>query len=107
MRYRIEQPRAVLEEVKTLIQKVARLDSSRRAQFLDAFKTILQKLETDPAAWGEPERTLPHFKLTIYHGLYSVLSVYYTVLEEQKTVVIQRIKTTLSFPPENAPDENA
>jgi hypothetical protein len=107
MKYKIEHSRALLEEVKALVKKVARLDSSRRAQFLEAFKTVLQELETDPAAWGEPERTFPHFKLTLYHGHYSVLSVYYVILEDQKIVMIQRVKTTLPLPPANGPAESA
>jgi hypothetical protein len=105
--YRISNSGAVKSRIKALLARVDRLDSERRKKVRDAFRAIFARLSHEPLTWGEPERTLPHFKLTIYHVVHSVLSVYYTVIEEQRVVLIQSVETVQSFPLDNGPDENA
>src|SRR5262249_45019464 len=97
----------LLDKVKVWTKKVAQVDVSKQMQLIEALKTVFHKLQTYPTRWGEPERTLPGQKLNVYHGVHSILSVYYIVLEEQRTVVLQDLKLVPSFLLESGLDENA
>jgi hypothetical protein len=104
--YRIDHSAALLNKIKVWTERLAHQDRSIQLRFLEAFKAILERLQADPMNWGEPEKTLPERGLIIYHGLYSVLNVYYTVVEEHRTVVLQDIELIHSFSLECGLDEN-
>jgi len=97
-------------EMKRLGQLLARadlLDTKRRRQVRRALKHVFHKLRTEPLTWGEQEQSLPHSGLPIYHALHSILNVYYTVVKEQHSVVIQTIRCNIPLPQEDGPDETA
>jgi hypothetical protein len=105
-RYRLDHSRALLERLRVLTDRVSQLDESRRARFTASFREVIGRLESSPLVWGEPQRNLPALGLTIYHAVHKMISVHYTVLQEERVVVIQKFEVTPSFFPQNRPDEN-
>jgi hypothetical protein len=50
---------------------------------------MIEKLETDPLAWGDPNYRLREMNLVICHRVYSMIDVYYGVHETEPFVFIK------------------
>ena len=62
------------------------------AQFLAAFRLILQRLHRDPLIFGEPIYRLPALRLAVRQAMVSPLFVDYAVHEELPIVFIRGFK---------------
>lgn len=105
--YEISSSGAEVLRLRHMLAQANRLDPEARRKFRRAFRHVFRKLRAEPLTWGEREYTLPHSGLPIYHALHAVFNVYYTVLEGQRSVVIQQIQCTITLPGESSPDEAA
>jgi hypothetical protein len=60
--------------------------------YADALETILDKLEAEPAEWGEPYYHPHHQGSTVRHASVRSVFVEYVVFEEERVVMIMQIK---------------
>jgi hypothetical protein len=67
-------------------------------EYVDALKTISQKLADQPLAWGDPQYRLPALGLLICHRVHSLLHVWYGVDEESRIVYLEEIKPRPGHP---------
>ncbi|HVS39258.1 MAG TPA: hypothetical protein VMS17_27120 [Gemmataceae bacterium] len=56
-----------------------------------AVKAMHDHLETDPQEWGDPHNRLPHSGLILYHGVQSLLHVFYAVDPVRRLVFVRDI----------------
>jgi hypothetical protein len=61
-------------------------------RFLTALRAVVERLQRDPHAFGEPLYRLPALKLLVYHGVLAPLVVDYGVHEEQPLVFIRGVR---------------
>ena len=60
--------------------------------YVEAVKFIHNRMSTDPLVWGDPQNWLRHLRLTLYHGTYDPLHVFYAVDEQRRIVYVREIK---------------
>jgi hypothetical protein len=62
------------------------------AAYLTAVRSMHYHMMTDPLVWGDPQNWLRHLRLTLYHGTYDPLHVFYAVDEQRRIVYVREIK---------------
>lgn len=62
------------------------------ADFLDAFKDIVRRLETDPFDFAEPLFRLPNLKLRVRHGSVRPLVVDFAIHDDEAIVFVKGLK---------------
>jgi len=72
------------------VQEQASIEG-RGEDVLNAFRAIVNKLETDPNDFGEPLYRLPALRMQIRHGVILPLFVDYGVCEDRPLVFLRRI----------------
>jgi hypothetical protein len=82
-----QQTRTVL---KRLHQDAAKKGTG--AQFVSAFRRIVERLERDPLAFGEPLYHLPILKLEVRQAVVDALVVVYGVHKDKPLVLIRSFK---------------
>lgn len=75
--YRVELTHALTERIQALHRVAA--DQGRAASFRQALRFIIDHLEIDPLACGEPSYPLPALGLTVRTIVRAPLVVHYTV----------------------------
>lgn len=73
-------------------QHLEAAQTGKGPQFLAALRQIIQRLQTDPLTFGEPQYRLPALKLSLRHAVVSPLVVDYAVHEDRPLVFIRGFK---------------
>jgi hypothetical protein len=68
------------------------IQAGRGAQFLAAFRQIMERLQKDPLVFGEPLYHLPSLQLLVRQAVVLPLVVDYAVHEDRRVVFIRGIK---------------
>jgi hypothetical protein len=92
-RYTIQQPTAVIRAIHELGKKAARAGITKK--FVEALKTIMAKLATEPLTWGEPRYHPKKKGSVVCQAVCKPLSIHYVVFEVERAVVIL---TIVGFP---------
>jgi hypothetical protein len=58
---------------------------------VEAFRRIVQRLESDPLEFGEPLHRLPALRMRIRHGAILPLSIHFAVAEDHALVFLKGI----------------
>jgi hypothetical protein len=99
-KYTVDRLPAVTVHIRRLLAKAKQLDIG--PQVLDAFETIVTKLETMPFEWGDPEYATKHAGGLVLHGLLRPFCVQYVAYERQRVVCILKISVFRGHPLEAA-----
>jgi hypothetical protein len=89
-RYKVTAPGPVKESLHDLMQKA--LQRGMYDAVVAAAKTIAQRLQADPLAFGDPTFRMSALKLLMHTVIVPPLVVTYGVHEEQPHVFIREIK---------------
>jgi hypothetical protein len=84
--YRVDRLSQVTAQVRFLADKANRLGLG--GVYVAALKQILEKLQTEPLAWADPEYHTIHEGGTVCHAIQSPLLVRYVVYEPERVVCI-------------------
>jgi hypothetical protein len=88
--YRIVYPEKVRGQILALTERTTAIGSY--PQFLQALRAIVQRLTSDPLAWGDPNYRLRNLDLVKCHGIHSILHVYYAVDEQRRIVYLTDVQ---------------
>jgi hypothetical protein len=61
-------------------------------EYVAALRKIIDKLQNEPLQWGDPEYDFNKPGACVCHGICDPLFVQYAVFEEERTVIIMKIK---------------
>jgi len=78
------------ERARQLHQEAA--ESGAGQQFVQAMRTIVQRLQSEPMNFGEPLDRLPSLKLQVRQGIVAPVVVDFAVHEERPLVFIRGLK---------------
>lgn len=63
-----------------------------REAFVSAMRIIIEKLQTEPSKWGDPEYNLRKPGGCVYHGILDPVIVKYAVYEHEKIVLLMKVR---------------
>jgi hypothetical protein len=92
-RYTVDRLPSVTEQIRRLVGRAKQLGIG--SQVLDTLESIVEKLETMPLEWGDPEYATKHGGGLVLHGIQSPFIVQYVTFEQQRVVCILKL---LVFP---------
>jgi hypothetical protein len=87
--YGVHCSKATLDSIKLLHNKASDLDIGE--QFVDAIRTINERLRYEPIRFGEPLYHLPTKEGLVCLGSVAPLAVRYAVYEDKRLVFILRV----------------
>jgi hypothetical protein len=88
--YRVDRVRRVVDQIRELGDRAATLGISEN--YLSALRAILERLQTSPLDWGDPEWRTKRKGGYVCHGILPPLVVHYVVFEPERVVCILNIK---------------
>jgi hypothetical protein len=88
--YRVEFSGDLLDRARELGRQATR--QGRGQEFAAALRRVIDRLETDPAGWGEPVFRLRHLGLTVYRAADIPLHVGYGLDPQQHIVYVQALE---------------
>jgi hypothetical protein len=62
-----------------------------KKEFLDSIEFIIEKLSEEPLGWGDPLYSYKAMDLSLCHGIYFLLHIYYAVDENKQIVYVQEL----------------
>ena len=79
-----------LPTVAEEIQELASIATDRGLKeiFLSALTAAIERLQTEPSGWGDPEYNLHKPGATKYHGILEPVILHYIVFEHEKVVLL-------------------
>lgn len=86
-RFTLSMSEAVKDHVRVLFQAASHRGIGE--EFAAAYPRILERLQTAPRSFGEPEYTLYSMRLVVYKGALAPLVVSYAVHEDQPLVFVR------------------
>lgn len=90
--YQITKINAVVQAIRGIIS--SEKDWEKRNALADALEAIVDRLRTDPLAWGDPQYRTKKEGGLICRGLYPPFSVHFAVYELERVVCVLDIKLT-------------
>jgi hypothetical protein len=91
-RYTIGISVAIREQLKSWGELSTRL--YRQSDYLAAVREMNDRLEHDPATWGDPLKSLHGMKANLFRRYGPILMVFYAVHDERLVVLVQRVVLT-------------
>ena len=89
-RYTVDRLPGVTLQIRRLVGRAKQLGIG--PQVLDTLETIVQKLETMPLEWGDPEYATKQGGGLVLHGVQSPFIVQYVTFEQQRVVCILKLR---------------
>ena len=89
-RYELDRASEVDRQVRDLAARAVAL--GMREQFFAALKTVIRRLEQDPADWGDPERLTRRPGGMVYHANSPPLLVRYIVYQPERVVCLLSVR---------------
>jgi hypothetical protein len=89
-KYRVDRLVAVTEQIRELAAKSA--EKGRQLDFLEILKSILAELTNKPLEWGDPEYRTRKKGGIVCHRARPPWFVRFAVFEEERVVMILKIK---------------
>ena len=77
MKFRISHGHQVKEQIQHLHQSAKK--ANLHAEYIWALKQIVQHLEENPLAWGDPEYNLKHEGSVVCHGIVKPLVMRFAI----------------------------
>jgi|GEM_PF-4507795 len=89
-KFKVDRLSSVTLQIQQLVEKAKRLGMGR--QILDVLESIVEKLETNPMDWGDPEYATKQPGGVVLHGVHFPLIVHYAAFEQERVVCILDIR---------------
>jgi hypothetical protein len=77
------------QQVKALGERA--LEQGMMADYVNSLKKIIDKLQSEPSTFGDPEYNLQTPGACVYHVIRSPVFVQYAVFEHDKIVLIMKV----------------
>jgi hypothetical protein len=94
--YDLRQVPAATEQIKTLGKRAVK--KGLKGEFLNALRSILEKLQAEPKEAGDPLHRLHKPGGLMFHGVFGPLFLQYAVFEQENVVVILKVIPMPSSP---------
>src|SRR5262245_26246060 len=87
--YRIDHARPVADQMRALEEQAA--SAGVYDEYLAALKGVLERVQTAPLEWGDPEWRTQKQGGYVCHGILSPLLVFFVVYEVERSVCILKV----------------